>query len=323
MQAIRIEQFGKPSVLKHLDVSTPQPGPDDVLIEVKAAGINPSDVKNVQGLFPNTTLPRIPGRDFAGVVLEGPDDLRGREVWGSGGDLGFTRDGAHAALVVVPREAVGPKPTNMSFEDAAGVGVPYITAATALIDAAAMSAEDTILIIGAAGSVGISAVQIARCKGCRVLGLIRDESQRAQIEQYGAEALVSRDSQELADLVKAATDGKGATLILDTVGGSLFEPSLRSLANRGRQVVITTAEKQVSFDLLDFYRRELRLIGVNTLSLDGVAGVRILESLRPGFESAALHAPPIAARFPLTEATRAYEQVASGAAKGKVVIVPS
>ncbi len=323
MRALRFHQFGPPAGLQIEDIPTPVVGPDDVLVQIKAAAINPSDVKNVQGLMPHTTLPRTPGRDFAGVVVAGTADLLGRDVWGSGGDLGFARDGAHAAQVALPAATVRLKPACLSFEDAAAVGVPYVTAWAGLIDAGGFTAHDTVLVIGAAGSVGSAALQIARWKGARrVLGVVRRASQREGVERLGAEALVSAQPDTLAEQVKAATDDIGATLILDTVGGPLFEPCLQSLAHRGRLVEITTAQRRVEFDLLDFYRRELRLLGVNTLSLDAAAGARVLDALRPGFESGALQAPRIAERFPLDQAPAAYDRVGSGAAGGKVLLLP-
>src|ERR1700729_4375077 len=105
MQAIVIRQFGDPKFLKVEEVPTPVPRDGEALVEVKAAGINPSDVKNVQGVMHGTTLPRIPGRDFAGVVVSGPSDWVGKEVWGTGGDIGFTRDGSHAQYILLSAEA--------------------------------------------------------------------------------------------------------------------------------------------------------------------------------------------------------------------------
>lgn len=320
MRTIRFHQFGPPSVLQLQDVPSPVFGPDEVLVQVKAAAINPSDIKNVQGLMPQTSLPRTPGRDFAGVVLEGPADLIGKEVWGSGGDLGFGRDGTNAAQVVLHREAVRLKPTKLSFEEAAAIGIPFVTAWSALVDTGELTAHDTLLVLGAAGAVGSSAVQIAYWKGARVLGVVRDAAQCESAEQCGAVTIVNTAPETLAEKVKAATEGHGATLILDTVGGAFFEPCLKSLAPRGRLVEITTSQRQVSFDLLDFYRRELRLFGVNTLSLDGPAAARILDALRPGFEAGVLRAPAIAERYPLDEAAHAYERV--GSAKGKVLLIP-
>src|SRR5918912_97150 len=123
MQAVMIERFGDSSELQRKDVSRPDPGEGEVLVEVHAAAVNRSDVLNARGSFPFTTLPRIPGRDFAGVVVEGPRELVGMEVWGTGGgELGFIRDGSHARYLAVPRNAVAPKSETLSLAEAAASG---------------------------------------------------------------------------------------------------------------------------------------------------------------------------------------------------------
>jgi NADPH:quinone reductase-like Zn-dependent oxidoreductase len=129
MKALRFEQFGLEN-LKVEEVAKAQPGPGEVLVMVMAASINPSDLKNVQGLMRDvTTLPRIPGRDFAGIVEQGPENCINQEVWGcGGGDLGFSHDGSHAEYAVVPEVAVSPKPQNLSFAQAAAAGLAVVTA---------------------------------------------------------------------------------------------------------------------------------------------------------------------------------------------------
>src|SRR5271163_880139 len=128
MRAIRFETFGDPSVLKLAEAPAPPADERTALVRVIAASINPSDVKNVAGTMKQTTLPRIPGRDFAGVVAVGPAEWTGSAVWGTGGDTGFTRDGTHAEFIAVPVASLRRKPDNLSFNQAASVGVNYITA---------------------------------------------------------------------------------------------------------------------------------------------------------------------------------------------------
>jgi NADPH2:quinone reductase len=267
MQAILIERFGDPSELRPAEVPRPDPGEGEVLIEVHAAAVNRSDVLNAQGSFPFTTLPRIPGRDFAGVVVEGPQELVGTEVWGTGGgELGFVRDGSHARYLAVSRNAVAPKSDTLSLEEAAASGLAYVTAGSALVELGGVSAGEAILVTGAAGGVGSAAVMIARWKGARVIGAIKDKSERAMAERAGVQVIVDTSREEVTDAVLAATDGGGANLILDAVGGPLFEPALKSLGAKGRMVVITTTpgKQHVSFNLLDFYRKGLRLFGLKT-----------------------------------------------------------
>src|ERR1035438_4682044 len=126
MRAIVIHQFGDPKMLKVEEVPTPEPRGDEVLVAVKAAAINPSDVKNVTGAMHGTTLPRNPGRDFAGIVVRGPADLVGREVWGTGGDISRPRNGSHAEYLLLPRTAVTAKPATLSMEAAGTAGLSFV-----------------------------------------------------------------------------------------------------------------------------------------------------------------------------------------------------
>ena len=172
MKALRFNKFGPPSVLAIEEVPQPEPRDGEALVQVKAAAINPSDVKNVSGHFAGTTLPRTPGRDFSGIVVAGKKH-QGLEVWSSGPGLGITRDGAQAEFVIVPEEALSLKPRTLSMEQAAAIGVPFLTAWFALVHAAQLEAGETILIVGAAGAVGQAATQIANWRKARVLGAAR------------------------------------------------------------------------------------------------------------------------------------------------------
>ena len=324
MQAILIERFGEPSELQQKEVPRPDPGEGEVLVEVHAAAVNRSDVLNARGSFPFTTLPRIPGRDFAGVVVEGPKELVGTGVWGTGGgELGFIRDGSHAQYLAVSRNAVVPKSDTLSLEEAAASGLAYVTAGSALVELGGVSAAETILVTGAAGGVGSAAVMIARWKGARVIGAIKDESERARAERAGVEVIVDTSREEVTDAVLEATDGRGANLALDAVGGPLFEPALSSLGEKGRMVVITTIpdKQHVSFNLLDFYRKGLRLFGLMTSFLDAEGSAAVLKDLGPGFDEGSLRAPAIAERYPLEQAGIAYARVESGEAAGRVLLL--
>jgi len=324
MQAILIERFGDPSELRQTEVPRRDPGEGEVLVEVHAAAVNRSDVLNARGSFAFTTLPRIPGRDFAGVVVEGPRELVGTEVWGTGGgELGFIRDGSHGRYLAVSKNAVVPKSDTLSLEEAAASGLAYVTAGSALVELGGVSAGETILVTGAAGGVGSAAVMIARWKGARVIGAIKDESERARAERAGVEVIVDTSREEVTDAVLAATDGRGANLVLDAVGGSLFEPALNSLGEKGRMVVITTTpdKQHVSFNLLDFYRKGLCLFGLMTSFLDAEGSAAVLRNLGPGFDEGALRAPAIAERYPLGQAGMAYARVESGEAAGRVLLL--
>src|SRR5215210_6362984 len=198
MRAILIENFGEPSELRQTEVPRPEPEEGEVLVEVHAAAVNRSDVLNARGSFAFTTPPRIPGRDFAGVVVEGPRELVGTEVWGTGGgELGFIRDGSHAQYLAVSRNAVAPKSDTLSLEEAGASGLAYVTAGSALIELGGVSAGEKILVTGAAGGVGSAAVMIARWKDASVIGAIKDESERAMAERAGVEVIVDTSREEV------------------------------------------------------------------------------------------------------------------------------
>jgi len=148
-------------------------GASDLLIEVKAAAVNPSDVKAATGLMPYAVFPRTPGRDYAGVVIDGPVEWVGREVFGSSGDLGIRRDGTHATHLVVEADAVVEKPKSISWEEAAGIGVPFVTAMEGLRRAGIPKAGEIVLVMGVNGKVGQAATQIASWHGARVIGVVR------------------------------------------------------------------------------------------------------------------------------------------------------
>src|SRR5215216_972396 len=324
MQAILIERFGDPSELRPTEVPRPDPAEREILIEVYAATVNRSDVLNVRGSFAFTTLPRIPGRDFAGVVVEGPQELVGKEVWGTGGgELGFVRDGSHAQYLTVSRNAVAPKSDTLSLEEASASGLAYVTAGSALVELGGVSAGETSLVTGAAGGVGSAAVMIARWKGARVIGAIKDESERLMAERAGAQVIVDTSQEEVTGAVLEATDDRGADLVLDTVGGPLFEPALNGLGEKGRMVVITTTpdKQHVSFNLLDFYRKGLRLFGLMTSFLDAEGSAAVLRDLGPGFDEGVLRAPAIVEHYPLEQAGMAYARAESSEVAGRVLLV--
>jgi NADPH2:quinone reductase len=321
MKAVRFSRHGKPEVLTVETVPTPSPREDEALVRIEAASINPSDVKNVQGLMEQTTLPRTPGRDFAGVVEAGPASWIGAEVWGSGGDTGFTRDGSHAEYIVVPVVSLRRKPAVLSFEQAASVGVNFIAAWIGLVDAAALRAGETALIIAASGGVGNAAVQIATRLGAAVIGADRREPRPGAAILRAGVSLVA-DGAGIPAAVRAATGGSGADVVLDCVGGVMFRHALDSLALKGRLVEMSvTGAREVSFNLADFYHNENRLIGIDTLKRDLTASAQVLEALTPGFLADDYHPAPIARRFPLDQAVAAYQAVAAGE-PGRVVLRP-
>jgi NADPH:quinone reductase len=320
MRAIRFEAFGEPSVLELVEVAAPSVSETTALVRVMAASVNPSDVKNVAGAMKQTTLPRIPGRDFAGVVEAGPTEWIGAAVWGTGGDTGFTRDGTHAEMIAVPVASLRRKPDILSFDQAASVGVNYVAAWCGL-EAAGLKAGETVLLIGAGGGVGSAAAQIAKRLGARVIGANQHAPHPdAPIHRIAEKLIVG--AKDLPAEVCAATGGQGANVVFDLVGGVMFRNAVNSLALRGRLVEIAaTGGREVSFDLADFYHNESRLYGVDTLKRDLTASAEVLEALTAGFVTEEYRAAPIAVACGLKEAQEAYRKVAVGSA-GRVVLRP-
>ena len=317
MKALRLDAFGPVTALAVTEMPAPVRRPDEVLIEVRAASISPFDVRNVTGLVPLVTLPRVPGRDYAGVVRDGPPALLGREVWGSGGSLGLTRDGSHAQYLTIPVNAVREKPGRLSFPEAASIGVSYSAAWIGLSRAARVSAGDVVLIVGASGSVGRAAAQIARWRGARVIGADRRPTGDGTVDHQ-----VNTTTQDLTKTVLELTNGRGADVVFDAVGGPRFGEALGSLRHRGRHVVVASVgERRVSFDLVDFYHQELTLHGVDTIKYDVEASAEILDELHVGFDTSVLTPPPLVT-FPLDAVAQAYQAVQTGTAGSKVVLLP-
>src|SRR5229473_4644844 len=297
--------------------------PDEVVVAMEAAGVNPSDVKAATGLMPYAVFPRTPGRDFSGVVVDGPAGWVGREVFGSSGDLGIRRDGTHATHLVVEADAVVERPNNISWEEAAGIGVPFVTAMEGLRRSGIPKSGETVLVMGVNGKVGQAAVQIASWHGARVIGVVR------RSEPYEGHAnsrvdVVDASATDVATRVRELTDGKGADIVFNTVGDPYFQAAHQSLALRGRQILIAAINPIVPFNVLEFYRGQHTYVGIDTLGLSSIATGAVLRELGPGFASGHLKPFPIqqAAIYPLEDAKAAFLAVA-GSSRDRVILRPA
>ena len=297
--------------------------PDQVLIEVRAAAVNPSDVKAATGLMPYAVFPRTPGRDYAGVVVDGPPGSIGREVFGSSGDLGIRCDGTHATHLVVEVDAIVEKPKDISWEEAAGIGVPFVTAMEGFRRVGLPKREETVLVMGVNGKVGQAAVQIATWQGARSIGVVRKS------EPYEGHAnahvdVIDASSADVAARVHELTGGRGADIVFNTVGDPYFQAAQNSLGLRGRQILIAAINPVVQFSILEFYRGQHTYVGVDTLALSSRATAAVLRELAPGFGNGHLKPFPIkpSAIYPLEGAKRAYVAVA-GSSRDRVILRPA
>lgn len=297
-------------------------GDNDVLIEVKAAAVNPSDVKAATGLMPYAVFPRTSGRDYAGVVIDGPAEFIGREVFGSSGDLGIRRDGTHATHLAVERDAVVEKPAGISWDEAAGIGVPFVTAMEGLRRAGLPKAGESVLVMGVNGKVGQAAVQIASWRGARVIGVVR-KSEPYEGHSNSPVEVIDASTTDVAARVRQLTGGKGADIVYNTVGDPYFQAAHKSLALRGRQILIAAVDRIVQFNILEFYRGQHTYVGIDTLALSSVASGEVLRELAPGFAGGHLKPFPIkpSAIYPLEQAKAAFVAVA-GSSRDRVILRP-
>lgn len=295
---------------------------DEVLVAVKAAAVNPSDIKAATGLMPYAVFPRTPGRDFSGVVVDGPADWIGRAVFGSSGDLGIRRDGTHATHLCVDAGALVEKPAGIGFEEAAGIGVPFVTAMEGFRRAGMPKPGETVLVMGVNGKVGQAAVQIATWRGADVIGVTR------KAEPYAGHAdadvrLIDAAVADVASRVRDITGGKGADIVFNTVGDPYFQDAHKALALKGRQILIAAIDRIVSFNILEFYRGQHTYVGIDTLGLSSIATGAVLRELVAGFVSGHLKPFPIRpdAVFSLEDARHAYRAVGASS-RDRVILRP-
>ncbi|WP_415757244.1 quinone oxidoreductase family protein [Pseudomonas sp. LT1P18] len=318
MKALQFDKTGDLSALRYVEVPTPVPGADEVLVQIKAAGLNPSDVKNVLGRFPYTTLPRIPGRDFAGVVVEGPQALIGQEVWGTGRELGFFADGSHAQFVKLPANGVAQKPTHLSFAQAASLGVPYTTAWDAL-ERSGVTAETRLLVIGG-GAVGTAALALAKVRGAQVLAAARRPEQVKDLQAQGYQTLQLDKPEDLGAQVNVVYAG-GADVIFDTTGFWL-PASVPALAAFGRIAIIAApVDGLVQLPALALYRKGGSVVGINSLLYGVQACAAMLEQFGTFFDQGLLPLPEGLFESPLAEGLARYAEVSQGSGD-KVILLP-
>jgi NADPH:quinone reductase len=323
MRALQFKAFGDPAAqLALVDLPDPQPRSGWAVVRVRAASVNPSDVKNIAGQMEGTVLPRVPGRDFSGVVEAGPSDWVGTEVWGTGGDVGFTQDGSHAGLIAVPESALARRPAALDQAQAASVGVAFVVGWMGLADYAGLQKGEDVAIVGVSGGVGGAVAQLARALGARrVLGVDRRPPAGGSPAASRIDAYLPLD-EDVAAVVKAQTDGRGADVVFDAVGGVMFETALSCLARKGRLIEIAaTGRRRVEFDLLDFVHNESRLCGADSRKLGLIESAAILNKLAPLFDQGSLEAPLVHSVLPLQRGIEAYQAVAAGA-EARIVIEP-
>ncbi len=237
MKAIVCETYGPPSNLVYKDIEIGAPAPKEVQVDIKACSLNFPDTLIIQGKYQfKPKLPFTPGSDIAGVVTAVGNEVKHLHV----GDeiFGFTMTGGYAEKVNVTAKTIFPKPPMMDFPLAASFLLAYSTSYHALVDRAYLKKGETVVVLGASGGVGLAAVEIAKCMGARVIAAASTDDKLALCKTHGADEVINYTNEDLKVRIKELTNGKGADVVYDPVGGSYSEPALRAMTYNGRFLVV-------------------------------------------------------------------------------------
>ncbi|MBA2245014.1 MAG: alcohol dehydrogenase catalytic domain-containing protein [Gemmatimonadetes bacterium] len=341
MRAAIFHEHGGPEQLRIEEVPRPEPGPGEVLVEVRAAAMNHLDLWVRRGLPIEITMPHIGGSDVAGVIAEvgsgvtgvtvgervvvNPSLWCGRCRWCIRGEeslcvhyriLGEHTNGGFAEFVAVPATNVYPLPESISFEAAAALPVSYQTAWRALITRAALRAGEDVLVLGASGGTAIATIQIAKLAGARVFAVTSGAESVARVRELGADLVYDRTEVDFSREVYRETGKQGVDVVVEGIGEATWTPSLRALAPNGRLVNYgaTTGSKVVS-DLRLIFWKQLQIIGTTMASrseFEAMLRVALRGEIRPVIDIV----------LPLDQVREAHERLEAGDQFGKIVLVP-
>ena len=322
MKAVLCKQYGPPESLTFEELPSPKPGPGEVVVSVKAASVNFPDVLIIQNKYQfKPPLPFSPGSELSGVVKEvGPGVSTFRP-----GDkvMAFTTYGAFAEEVKTEASRLVPMPEGMQFIAASAFLLTYGTSDHALRDRGALKSGETLVVLGAAGGVGLAAIEIGKALGARVIACASSEEKLAVCREHGADGTINYATEDLRERIKALTEGRGVDVVYDAVGGPYTEPAFRSLAWRGRLLVV------------GFAAGEIPKLPLNLALLKGASVVGVfwgdftrrepgefaesVNQLGRWFREGKLR-PHVSQTFPLRQAAEALKLMAARQVKGKVVL---
>lgn len=318
MKAIRVHEFGSPEVMRLEEVPDLRPGADQVLVSVKAAGVNPADTYVRSGTYAlKPSLPYTPGMEGAGLVEKIGENIKqitiGTRVYLSG-----SITGTYAEQALCNVDQVHPLPDHLSFSQGAAVSVAYTTAYRALFQRGHAAPGETVLIHGATGGVGIAAVQLSKAGGMLVIGSGGSEKGRKLLLNEGAAFVIDHQSPGHLDQVLALTNGQGADVILEMLANVNLGLDLKALAKGGRVLIIGSRGK-VEVDPRDLMSREAAVLGVYTMTKEGKKSAQC--AILAGLENRSLR-PIVGKEMPLKEAPRSHKEIMQSGAYGKIVLVP-
>lgn len=325
MKAILCQQFGPVDELQFVDVDDPTPGPSQLLVKVRAIGVNYTDVVLVQGLYQaRPPFPFIPGCEFCGEV-----EAVGRNIKDcQPGDriIGLNPDfGAFAEKVAIDAENVIKVPGNMPDADAASILCAHGTAHHALKQRGQLQTGETLLVLGAAGGTGVAAVQIGKAMGASVIAACSSDDKLAVAKRNGADVLVNYDKEDLKETIKSSTGGRGIDVVFDPVGGEAFDTCTRSMARNGRLLVIGFVSGNIpQFPVNLALVKEFAVIGVfwgSFVRHEPNVFIENMKELFDWYEKGKVW-PDLGKEYSLAEATTALDDLVQRRSTGKLVLIP-
>ena len=325
MRAIRVHEYGGPAVLKLEELPDPKPGPGEIVVRVRAAGVNPVDAYMHTGTYVRKPpLPYTLGQDGAGEVQSAGADVKnfkaGDRVYIAG--VGNTAAGAgtYAELALCIPSQLHRLPARTTFGQGAALGVPYCTAYRALFQRAVARPGETVLVHGATGGVGIATVELAHARGLTVIGSGGTDKGLAVAKEHGADVVVNHRETGYTDAILKATGGRGVDLIVEMAAHINLDRDLGLLGKHGRVVVVGNRGR-AEIDARQAMGRDAAILGMTLFNTTDVDRVEIHAALVAGLENGTLN-PVVGREFPLADAARAHEAVMEPGALGKIVLVP-
>jgi NADPH2:quinone reductase len=324
MKAVVCKQWGPPETLEVCEIPDLTPGPQEVLIQVQAAGINFPDVLIIQNKYQfKPELPFTPGSEACGIVQATGAEVKHFKA----GDrvIAFVGHGAFAQQLLAPQQAIFPVPPGMDDDTAAAITLTYGTSHHALLDRAQLKAGETVLVLGASGGVGIAAIEIAKATGARVIAAASSAEKLAVCVEHGADICINYSDADWRDQLKAATGKQGPDVIFDPVGGDYAEAAFRSIAWRGRYLVIGFANGEIPKIPLNLpLLKGASILGVfwgDFVRREPAANLQAMQQLVGWFHEKKIR-PHISGRYSLSDCATAMNLLAARKATGKLIIRP-
>ncbi|HXE96518.1 MAG TPA: NADPH:quinone reductase [Dongiaceae bacterium] len=320
MKAIRVHSFGSPEEMKEETVPDLVPGPGQVVVAVKAAGVNPVDTYIRSGLYkPDLELPYTPGLDGAGVIVAIGDGVKHRTV-GQRVYVAWSLSGTYAEQVLCNEFQTHPLPDAVDFGQGAAIGVPYGAAYRALFQRAGAQAGESVLVHGASGGVGIAALQLARKAGMRVIGTAGTEAGRELVLAQGAHNVLNHKEAGYLDKIQELTCGRGVDVILEMLANVNLGHDLGILATKGRVVVIGS-RGTVEIDPRNAMMREATILGMTLYNANAKELASMHAAFVAGLEDGTLR-PVVSREIQLAKAATAHHAVMEASTLGKIVLIP-